>query len=267
MKILLKLFALIFMLSICFNGFGQKDSLKIQDKKELLQKKEYKKVELPKEPLKVQVINQKNEALKDYVLPITSLTLAVVALLVTIFIYRNQNKRDRKEKTLEFSRRHETFEFYIQVLSPVWKMSIKWKYLPAEEREKYRRVIAMGWIGFESQEPIEILKNWIPDFKSQANYVHEHYLKKLNINSQTEHEALTMYIHFWTEFWQAIEQNLIDKKLCSTIAQQYAYHEDFFRELRNYIRKLKENEFSNDPLPIWILYNEKLEKFFMNLKK
>lgn len=201
----------------------------------------------------------------EYAGPISDIILAVVAVVVTVGLYSFQKRKEKKEKTIDFSKRHEDRDFYIQVLSPVWKISLKWKYLPFEHREKYQRVVAMGWVGFESQEPEEILSNWIPDFKLTEDYVKEHYLEKLNIDSQTEHEALTMYIHFWTEFWVALKQDLIDEKICINIAQQYQYHKDFFFELRKHIKHLQKTEFQNDKLPVWIGQFENLEKFFMRV--
>ena len=207
---------------------------------------------------------------KTNILPIlefiSQTLLAFSAIIATILIYRFQLNKSKKERTLDFSQRHQDLNFYIQVLSPVWKMYLKWKYLPEEEREEYKRAVAMGWIGFESQKPKHILKNWIPDFKVSSNYKNEHYLKKLNISSQTEHESLTMYVEFWTDFYIAVEQNLIQKKLCFVLARQYKYHQQFFFELREYIKNLKSTEFQNDELPLWIGYTEKLEVFFNKIE-
>jgi len=198
---------------------------------------------------------------------ISQTTLAVSAIIATILIYRFQLNKSKKERTLEFSKQHQNLEFYIQVLSPVWKMYLKWKYLPEEERNKYRRVVAMGWVGFESQKPEQILKNWIPDFQLNSDYSKEHYIEKLNINSQTEHETLTIYLEFWSDFWLSVEQKLIQKKLCLVLARQYNYYQEFFAELRQYIKKLKETEFQNDQLPLWIESTEKLEVFFKNIEE
>ncbi|WP_462251968.1 hypothetical protein [Ekhidna sp.] len=193
---------------------------------------------------------------------ITQTILAVAAVVATILIYKFQTNKSKKERTLEFSQRHQEINFYIQILSPVWKMYLKWKYLPSPQREEYKRAIALGWIGFESQSPNEILRNWIPDFELKDDYYSDHYLSKLNLTSQTEHEALTMYLEFWSDFWLSVQQGLIQRRLCLVLARQYQYHRQFFYELRNFIRELKQKEYPDDQLPLWITHTEELENFF-----
>ncbi len=83
---------------------------------------------------------------------ISQTTLAVLAIIATILMYRFQLNKSKKERALAFSKQHQNLELYIQALSAVWKMYLRWKYLPEEECNKYKRVVSLGWIGFESQK-------------------------------------------------------------------------------------------------------------------
>ena len=192
---------------------------------------------------------------------------AIIAIFATILVYKYQTNYGKRQRTLELHKQFHDMSFYYQVYSPVWKIYLKWMYLPESERNEYRRAVAMGWIGFDQGNGDTILKEWIPDFKLSDNYRRVHYLEKINVSSLTEHESLTIFIGFWSDLWVYIDKKLIERDLCFVFADTYGYYKPFMNELRTYIIELNNNEFTEESIPSWIENSIKLEILFESLRK
>lgn len=192
---------------------------------------------------------------------------AIIAIIATILIYKYQTSHSKRERTLELHKQFHDMSFYCQVYSPVWKIYLKWMYLPEKERNEYKRAVAMGWIGFSKKPGDTILREMIPNFKVGDDYIKLHYLEKINVNSLTEHESLTIFLGFWSDLWVYIDKGLIEKKLCFVFADTYGYYRLFMCELRTYIIQLQNNEFSDESIPDWIENTIHLEIFLDSLGK
>ena len=192
---------------------------------------------------------------------------AVIAIIATILVYKYQTNHGKRQRTLELHKQFHDMSFYYQVYSPVWKIYLKWMYLPEKERDEYRRAVAMGWIGFDKGPGDKILKDWIPDFQLSDDYRKVHYIEKINVNSLTEHESLSIFIGFWSDLWVYIDKGLIEKNLCFVFSDTYGYYRPFMNELRTFIIQLNNNEFCDESIPDWIENSIQLEILFDSLRK
>ncbi len=86
-----------------------------------------------------------------------------------------------------------------------------------------------------------------------------HFHKVLPSEAFTEHEALTVFLYFWTKVFELINADVMDQKIAKRLlAKPYGYLGEFIKEFRADIQK---NTTMGD-LPPWCEATEGLERFF-----
>ena len=178
--------------------------------------------------------------------------LPVCAIIITLFIADTQKRINRRQTAVKLHGEFYGVEHFIHVVAPAAQVRIKWRYLEESERKRFRQEVASGW----RDDPSNI-DRYIPNRSSGENYIATHFQEQGSRKSLTEHQALSSFLHFWSNLAVMIETGLADRKICvSLFADAYRYNRLFIGELREAVSK------GRDPkdLPAWIKNTLSLER-------
>lgn len=184
-------------------------------------------------------------------LTLTLGALTVFHSLLTAFIGR---RADRRERTVELYDGFYSVENYHRVILPVYRLMLKWRGLPDDAREKYREAVRLGWVG--ADDPSRVIRAYIPDEHLHDDPQRAHFRDTVPGDHFTEHEALTIFLYFWTKVDQLISTGQVDPRLFKRLfAVPFGYYRDFLEQLRDDMRP----HFTEEKAPAWIRATEKID--------
>lgn len=186
---------------------------------------------------------------------VSSFLLSIVAIIITYYLSKKDNKAAQKRLNIELMERYHGIDFYRDIISVVWEIRIKWFNLPKKKRDEYHKEVVLGWEGYSDMSGSESLNHEIPPNFMTIN----HHLTPIKKDALTEHQALTIYLSFWSTLYQYFESESISDDFISVWKEKYYYNQEFIASLRDAIRDRKKDE---DYLPTWVTTTEKLELFF-----
>ena len=133
---------------------------------------------------------------------------------------------------------------------------MKWLYLPEPDRSLYRQEVVKGWARY-ADDPSS-MKRYAPESASVTDFGASHFKEQGIRESLTEHQALSAFLHFWSNLAVLIKTGLADRRICvSLFADAYRYNLEFVRQLREDVSKSLGND---DVVPAWIANTLSLEK-------
>lgn len=206
---------------------------------------------------------------------IVSGTLSATFIVVTFIMAMVQKRSTEDVAALQRHLiRHEyTARVYDEFYSPrlrnvvdiVYQISLKWSpdstgRWPKEagdvstrlyaDHRAYREAVISGW-------PVNSGEDFDLYF---VDYAVDHFKTPIPQAGLTEHQALSVFLHFWSNLEAMIESQVVDEKLATSLfAPMYGYHRDFIAELRGEIEQ-RQGTASNPPP--WIPNTSKLERRF-----
>lgn len=190
---------------------------------------------------------------------LAGLVFTVVSVFHSLLGGWIQRRISRRERTAALYDDFYSADTYRRVVAPVMRLTLKWGGLPDEEARAYRKAVRMGWQGFRSR-PSEAMKAYISDERIHEDPTKAHFRDTLSTEQFTEHEALTVFLYFWTRLHELLDANLLCKEITHKLFREpYCYYRDFLAQLRDEVREKKE---SHDLDPPWVRATEKLDVFF-----
>ncbi|GAB4155245.1 MAG: hypothetical protein Tsb0016_27230 [Sphingomonadales bacterium] len=184
---------------------------------------------------------------------------AAVEALQAIVIATTQRKTAQRERAVQLYDDFYSAENYRRVVAPVMRLMLKWRGLPNDTRNAYRQAVRCGWLGF-SREPEVLMHRYISPEVLQAEPYQAHFRDTLDAGCFTEHEALTVFLYFWTKVHNLLEAKVINRNTTHSLLRvPFQYYAGFIAELRDDTLK---NLGVGDVEPAWSSATRALERFF-----
>jgi len=182
--------------------------------------------------------------------------LAAGAILVTWFIARTQKVISGRQTAVSLHMQLYGVEHFIHVVAPAAGVRMRWLYLPEPDRSEYRQEVVKGWAHY-ADDPSNI-KRYAPESASGTDFSASHFREQGIRQSLTEHQALSAFLHFWSNLAVLIQAGLADRSICvSLFADAYRYNLEFVRQLRE---NVSEGLSTGDVFPAWIANTRLLEE-------
>lgn len=190
---------------------------------------------------------------------VVGLVFTVVSVFHSLLMGWIQRRIARRERTAELYDDFYSADTYRRVVAPVMRLTLKWDGLPPEEARKYRDVVRMGWQGFRS-DPAQAMRAYVSEEWIKADPARAHFRDTLSTEMFTEHEALTVFLYFWTRLWELVDANLLCRQVARKLFREpYCYYRHFLAELR---ADVVAHSTAKDVQPPWVHATEKLDAFF-----
>ena len=172
-------------------------------------------------------------------------------------------RAQQKAKVVEIYDEYYSSDNYRRVVLPVFQIMLKWWNLPQPQKDEYRAVLRRGWVGYNS-DTSTVLKTYLGSSYLEDDPDHAHFHRSLPSEAFTEHEALTVFLYFWTKVHELLQAGVMDKRTAQRLlAKPYGYLSDFIKEFRTDIAQHSEAQ----DLPPWFQATEELEKLFASAPK
>lgn len=193
------------------------------------------------------------------------LTLTAAALILTWAITVYQWRLARKQNAVQLHAEYYGFEHYVNVVSAVVQVRLKWLYTPDEgQRSAYRKLVAAGWSpgALENdQAPAAVrYRLYVRQSDQAADPIVSHYHASASATGLTEHQAVAALLHFWSRLAALLDSKAVDRRLAKELfAPAYEYNRQFFASLRETIEG---SIVHGDPRPAWLDHTRTLERLF-----
>jgi hypothetical protein len=182
--------------------------------------------------------------------------LAACAIYATWFIAHTQARINSRQTAVNLHSELYGVEYYIHVVAPTAGVRMKWMYLPEPDRGRHRQEVVKGWAHY-ADDPSNI-KRYAPESALGADFGARHFSEQGTRQSLTEHQALSAFLHFWSNLAVLIKTGLADKAIwVSLFADAYRYNLQFVRQLRDTVLK---SLGPDDVVPAWIANTRSLEE-------
>ncbi len=190
-------------------------------------------------------------------LGLLTILLGAFSILHAYISYRTKISLDTRNRTTHLFEELYSVDGYSTVVAPVFNIMLKWYGLPEPAKSEYKKIVMLGWVGYQS----------VPDIKIGLFCEHDdielskfHYKVRKEAGEISEHEALTAFLYFWSKLDLMITNKVIDKKLTKSLfTKQYNYYRSFIKEIRGMLDNQIEE---NDIRPSWYSATLRLEKLF-----
>ena len=189
-----------------------------------------------------------------------TLTLTISALFVAIAIPSAQKKNEKRKNTIHLHEKYWSIENYIAVLSPTFRIALRWEHLDEKSKIIYRDIVVSGWVRAELKSKERIEKYCGKNARNRINR-DCHFIDEISETSLTEHEALTLLLYTWSELYVYYQENLVDRQLFRKLFRKaFEYKHVFLLDLAKSIKnKLSENDIK----PQWIDEIEGLNRILL----
>src|ERR1700682_181377 len=156
--------------------------------------------------------------------------LAFGAIYVTWFIAHAQKTINSRQTAVTLHSEFYRVEHYIHVVAPVVEVRMKWLYLPEPQRRQYQQEVVKGWAHY-TDDPSN-MKRYASE-SATGDLGASHFIKQGIRQSLTEHQALSAFLHFWSNLAVLIRTDLADRRISiSLFAETYGYNRQFVHQLR-----------------------------------
>lgn len=187
-----------------------------------------------------------------------TLALGVISLLNTSLNALLQRRRERRERTASLYRAFYAADHYRRTVAPVYRLMLKWRALPQPVRQAYHEAVRFGWSG-ATAEPEALLAAYVSPERLTQDPQEAHFRDTLTTEVFTEHEALTVFLYFWSSLDEMLQANLLDRRLVRNLfAGSYGYYAAFLKDLRAEITP----HVNRETPPVWIAATERLDAVF-----
>lgn len=191
--------------------------------------------------------------------------VAVFATFFTIVTFAEsiwrawvERRLARRERAANLYDDYYSTDNYRRVVLPVIRVMLKWRGLPNEQRDDFRKALRNGWTGFRKR-PGELMRAYVSEENLHDDMAKAHFRDTLSTEEFTEHEALTVFLYFWVKVEAMLDARLIDPKTVKSLfGRPYSYVQPFLKDLRE---DFQEN-ISKDRTPAWSIATAKLDRFF-----
>lgn len=137
--------------------------------------------------------------------------------------------------------------FYGSVISPVFSLAIKLASDEAANKE-YWDVIVDGWMP-PTKGASHLRKLHDENFGQEKPVQDQHYRHVDRLDDLSEHQALTVFLQYWTTLHQLWDSDLLDKKLSRKLFRTpFSYYRNFLFELSDKVKA----RLQPDQYPGWI---------------
>lgn len=194
------------------------------------------------------------------------LTLTAAALILTWAITVYQWRLARKQYAVQLHAEYYGFEHYVNVVSAVVQVRLKWLFTPDDgQRSAYRELVAAGWAPGAlktDQAPHDVTYRLYVRQSEQAadDPIVSHYHASASATGLTEHQAVGALLHFWSRLAALLDAKAVDRRLSKELfAPAYEYNRQFFASLRETIEA---SIVAGDPRPAWLDHTRTLERLF-----
>src|ERR1700686_1789369 len=125
---------------------------------------------------------------------------------------RRQDEIERRQNALRLHERIYSTDFAIQVTRPMWLVTQKWKYLPAEAKKRYHDVVVSAWTDpdryyrekfYQKHDQLKVVPDW--------PLADEHFDVDGGNSSPvrlSEHQALSSFLHFFGNLSIYVDEHL-----------------------------------------------------------
>jgi len=184
--------------------------------------------------------------------------VGLFSLLNSFVVALVTQRAERRAKAVEIYEEYYSTENYRRMVLPVFRIMLKWWYLPEPKRSEYRATLRCGWVGFDNNSA-SILTTYIGKDYLEENPDNVHFHKTIPGEAFTEHESLTVLLYFWTKVYELLNADIVDSKTAKRLlAKPYSYLSEFIREYREDIAQHSKSGES----PPWHEATQELDRFF-----
>jgi hypothetical protein len=194
------------------------------------------------------------------------LVLTAAALLLTWAITAYQWRLTRKQNAIQLHAEYYSIEHYVNVVSAVGQVRLKWLSTPDEkERATYRRLVAAGWapaaLGTGETTPAVRFRLYVrQDDRANVDRTKAHYHEPASAGGLSEHQAVAALLHFWSRLAGLLDAKAVDRQLAKEFfAPAYEYNREFLGSLRETIEL---SIIPGDTRPAWLDHTRALDRFF-----
>ena len=191
------------------------------------------------------------------ILGLMTLLVGAFSLFHAYISYQSKIKIDARDRTTALFNELYSLEGYTSIVAPVFNIMLKWNGLDDATKQQYQKIVIDGWAGFDAfpSDKIDQFCHSMGD-----DMVKYHYKKRNDSGEITEHEALTIFLYFWSKLELLVRNNLIDKKLTRALfTVPFSYYRPFLKDLRDLFDAHKKQ---TDFEPSWYQASLRLESFF-----
>jgi hypothetical protein len=194
------------------------------------------------------------------------LVLTAAALILTWSITAYQWRLARKQNAVQLHADYYGVEHYVNVVSAVVQVRLKWLYTPDDkERHAYRQLVAAGWAPAvlktgEAPTAVRFRLYVRRNARENIDAADAHYHASAGAAGLSEHQAVAALLHFWSRLAGLLDARAIDRRMAKEFfAPAYEYNREFFASLREMIEP---SIVRGDPRPAWLEHTRTLERFF-----
>ena len=188
-----------------------------------------------------------------------TIILGIFSLLNSFLVAFIRRRIDRHSRVADLYNEHYSADNYRRVVLPITRIALKWRFLPEQEREEYRKAVRRGWL-LDETDPTQLLKTYVNPAELKLDPTKAHFHEAHSSSAYSEHEALTVFLYFWTRLYEMIRSDLIDEKKAKRLLQRsYGYTQGFIQEFREDIQK----HAKKGKEPVWVHATLELERFLL----
>ncbi|MEP3265104.1 MAG: hypothetical protein ABJN78_05030 [Hyphomicrobiales bacterium] len=187
-----------------------------------------------------------------------TIILGIFSLLNSFVVAFIRRRIDRHSRVADLYNEYYSADNYRRVVLPITRIALKWRYLPKKKREEYRKAIRRGWL-IDETDPTQLLKTYVSPAELNLDPTNAHFHETNSSGAYTEHEALTVFLYFWTRLYEMTRSDLIDEKKAKRLLKRsYGYTQEFVQEFREDIKSHAEK----GQEPVWVHATIELERLF-----
>jgi len=188
-----------------------------------------------------------------------SAVVALAAALHAAIIQHYTRVRVKQERARELFADFYSADHYRRVVAPVFRITLKWKALPPEKRDEYRRALCYGWI--PHPDPEVMMRAYVSPERLEMSAMEAHFRDVLPLEQFTEHESLTSFLYFFTQSERLIATGLVEPKLFAALfCKSFSYYWEFLSEMRAMVIEMANGDGARSELPSWVSATQSLER-------
>lgn len=169
-----------------------------------------------------------------------------------------ERRIERRARASDLYNDYYSADNYRRVVWPISRIALKWNALPEPEKSAYRKAVRKGWLIEETADG-DLLKAVVSAEELRSDADCAHFRDTQSSEAFTEHEALTVFLYFWTKVYEMMRTGVIDRKVAKRLLKRpYGYTRGFVRALRDDIKA----HVKKGHEPIWFEATLALEKMF-----